>query len=166
VERILTNSSRSGYSHVLMIEEAHDLGVRTLKYLKRFWEMEDGFRKLLSIILVGQVELKAMLDESRNWDAREVIRRMEVLEIAPLGTGADIAAYLDIKFGRLGKERRAIITDEGCEALAAKLRRQTRANVVYSVAFPLLVNNWTKRAMNSAAELGASTVDAEIVNAL
>jgi len=166
VERILTNSSRSGYSHVLMIEEAHDLDVRTLKYLKRFWEMEDGFKKLLSIILVGQVELKAKLDESRNWEAREVIRRMEVLEIEPLGTGADIAAYLDIKFGRLGKDRKTVITDGGCEALAAKLRRQTRTNVVYSVAYPLLVNNWTKRAMNEAADLGVSVVDAEVVNAL
>ena len=36
VEYILTNSSRSVFSHVLMIEEAHDLSVQTLKYLKRF----------------------------------------------------------------------------------------------------------------------------------
>jgi type II secretory pathway predicted ATPase ExeA len=48
VERILTNSSRAGYSHVLMIEEAHDLAIQTLKYLKRFWEMEDGYKKLLA----------------------------------------------------------------------------------------------------------------------
>ena len=166
VERILTNSSRSGYSHVLMIEEAHDLNIQTLKYLKRFWEMEDGFKKLLAIILIGQIELKAKLDESRNWEAREVIRRIEVLEIEPLGTGADIAAYLDIKFGRLGKDRGAVITDAGCDALAVKLQRQTRNNIVYSVAYPLLVNNWTKRAMNEAAELGAKIVDAEVVNAL
>jgi type II secretory pathway predicted ATPase ExeA len=50
VERILTNSSRSGYSHILMIEEAHDLNIQTLKYLKRFWEMEDGFKKLLIMV--------------------------------------------------------------------------------------------------------------------
>jgi len=166
VERILTNSSRAGYSHVLMIEEAHDLDIRTLKYLKRFWEMEDGFKKLLSIVLVGQVEMKAKLDESKNWEAREVIRRMEVLEIEPLGSGEQIAAYLDIKFGRLGKDRRAVIDDAGCGALAAKLRRQTRNGLVYSVAFPLLINTWTRRAMNSAAELGAALVDAEVVNAL
>jgi len=166
VERLLTNSSRSGYSHALVIEEAHDLDVRTLKYLKRFWEMEDGFKKLLSIILVGQVELKGKLDESKNWEAREVIRRMEVLEIAPLGSGAEIAAYLDVKFARIGKDRASVIDDGGCEALAAKLRRQTRNGVVYSVAFPLLVNNWTRRAMNSAAALGASIADAEVVNAL
>jgi type II secretory pathway predicted ATPase ExeA len=166
VERILTNSSRSGYNHVLMIEEAHDLSIQTLKYLKRFWEMEDGFKKLLSIVLIGQIELRAKLDEGKNWEAREVIRRMELLEIGPLGTGTDIAAYLDIKFSRIRKDRKAVIDDSGCEALAAKLRRQTRNGVVYSVAYPLLVNNWCRRAMNEAVELGADLVDADVVNAL
>ena len=37
---------------------------------------------------------------------------------------------------------------------------------VYSVGYPLLVNNWTRRAMNEAAELGADAVDADVVNAL
>ena len=166
VERILTNSSRAGYSHVLMIEEAHDMSVQTLKYLKRFWELEDGFKKLLAIVLIGQVEMKLKLDESKNWEAREVIRRMEVLELTPLGTGADVAAYLDIKFGRLGKERAKIINDSGCDALARKLYRQTRTGVAYSVAFPLSVNNWCRRAMNMAEELGADCVDAEVVNSL
>jgi type II secretory pathway predicted ATPase ExeA len=166
IEKILTNSSRAGYSHVLMIEEAHDLTINTLKYLKRFWELEDGYKKLLAIVLIGQIEMKNKLDESRNWEAREVIRRMEVLELSPLGNGAEIAAYLDIKFGRLGKERQAVIDDSGCEALAARLRKQTRTEVVYSVAFPLLINNWTRKAMNLATELGVAVVDAEVVNAI
>lgn len=166
VEKILTNSSRAGYSHVLMIEEAHDLNIWTLKYLKRFWELEDGFKKLLAIVLIGQIEMKAKLDESQNWEAREVIRRIEILELKPLGSGKEIADYLDIKFSRLGKVRSKIITDEGCEALAAKLRKQTRNHVVYSVGYPLLVNNWTRRAMNEAAELGADAVDADVVNSL
>jgi type II secretory pathway predicted ATPase ExeA len=59
-----------------------------------------------------------------------------------------------------------VIDDSGCEALAAKLRRQTKNGVVYSVAFPLLVNNWCRRAMNEAAELGAGLVDADVVNSL
>ena len=166
VEKILTNSSRAGYNHVLMIEEAHDLSIPTLKYLKRFWELEDGFKKLLAIVLIGQTEMKAKLDESQNWEAREVIRRIEVLEIKPLGTGEEIAEYLDIKFKRLGKERAKIITDEGCEALADKLRKQTRRGVPYSVAYPLLINRWTRLAMNQAAELGADCVDADVVNSL
>jgi type II secretory pathway predicted ATPase ExeA len=126
VERILTNSSRSGYNHVLMIEEAHDLSIQTLKYLKRFWELEDGFKKLLAIVLIGQVELKANLDEGKNRAARELIRRMEILEIAPLGSGGEIAAYLDIKFSRINKDRKKVIDDKGCEALAARLRNRTR----------------------------------------
>ena len=166
VERILVNSSRAGYNHVLMIEEAHDLSIPTLKYLKRFWELEDGFKKLLAIVLIGQVEMKAKLDESQNWEAREVIRRIEILELHPLGTGKEIADYLDIKFKRLEKERSKIITNEGCEALAEKLRKATRRNVVYSVAYPLLINNWVRRAMNQAAELGADAVDADVVNSL
>jgi type II secretory pathway predicted ATPase ExeA len=165
VEQILTNSSRSGFSHVLMIEEAHDLSIQTLKYLKRFWEMEDGFRKLLAIVLIGQPEMKGKLDESRNWEAREIIRRMEVLELEPL-EDRDITAYLDLKFGRLNKDRRSIFTDEACMALARKLQRQTRNGVVYSVAYPLLINRWARNAMNLAASLKVKTVDAEVVNSL
>lgn len=166
VERILTNSSRSGFNHVLMIEESHDLTIPTLKYLKRFWELEDGFKKLLSIVLIGQVEMKSKLDESKNWEAREVIRRMEILEMDPMGTGEEIAAYLDIKFNRIGRERNKIITDEGCTALAEKLRNKTRNGIVYSVSYPLLVNNWCKKAMNLAAELGADVVDADVIKSL
>lgn len=166
IERILVNSSRAGWNHVLIIEEAHDLTINTLKYLKRFWELEDGFKKLLAIILVGQVEMKAKLDESKNWEAREVIRRMEVVELDPLAGAEEVEHYLDLKFGRLGLDRKAIIDDAGCAALAARLQRQTRQNVVYSVAYPLLVNNWTRRALNLAAELGSKVVDADIVNGL
>jgi type II secretory pathway predicted ATPase ExeA len=166
VEHILTNSSRSGFSHVLMIEEAHDLSIQTLKYLKRFWELEDGFKKLLAIVLIGQVEMKAKLDESKNWEAREIIRRMEILELEPLGEGKDIAGYLDIKFSRIGKTRAAVFDDTACDALARKLRRQTLNGVVYSVAYPLNVNNWARRAMNLAASLNVKVVDADVVNSL
>jgi len=165
VEHILTNSSRSGYAHILMIEEAHDLSIQTLKYLKRFWELEDGFKKLLAIVLIGQIEMKAKLDESRNWEAREIIRRMEILELEPLD-GKEIAGYLDIKFKRLNRERKEIFTDDACAALGRKLLRQASNDVVYSVAYPLLVNNWARKAMNLAASMKVKIVDADVVNSL
>ncbi len=166
VERILTNSSRSGWNHVLVIEEAHDLSIATLKYLKRFWELEDGFKKLLAIVLVGQLEMKAKLDESKNWEAREVIRRIEVVELDPLADKDEIGEYLQLKFDRLGRQLAEVISPSGIEALATRLRRTTREGVAYSVAFPLLVNNWTRRALNLAADLGADLVDAEVVMSL
>ena len=91
---------------------------------------------------------------------------MELLEVEPLGSGEGIGGYLDIKFGRLGKERRSVIDDTGCAALGAKLWRQTRNGVVYSVAYPLLINSLTRRAMNAAAELWVEWVDADVVNTL
>jgi len=166
VEHILTNSSRSGFAHILMIEEAHDLSIQTLKYLKRFWELEDGFKKLLAVVLIGQVEMKAKLDESKNWEAREIIRRMEILELEPLADKKEIAGYLDLKFSRLKKDRKEVFTDDACEALARKLQRQTRNDVVYSVAYPLLINNWARKAMNLAASMKVKIVDADVVNSL
>ena len=165
VERILTSSSRSGFSHVLMIEEAHDLSIQTLKHLKRFWELEDGFKKLLAIVLIGQAEMRVKLDEGRNWEAREIIRRIEILELEAL-EGKEIAEYLDIKFSRLGKERNTVFTDDACEALARRLQRQTRNGAVYSVASPILINNWAREAMNLAASMKVKIVDADVVNSL
>ncbi|HBI6952446.1 TPA: AAA family ATPase, partial [Serratia marcescens] len=71
LHRVLKDSSNAGYSHVLVIEEAHSLPLPTLKHLKRFFELENGFKKLLSIVLVGQPELAMKLSE-RNQEVREV----------------------------------------------------------------------------------------------
>lgn len=163
IERVLTASSRAGWSHVLMIEEAHDLDVRTLKYLKRFWELEDGFKKLLSVILVAQPEIKGMLDESRNPEAREIIRRMEVAEISPFENPDELKEYLTLKFARVGVKVGEVM-DEGCyQAILDKLVRKTRSGYRLNYAYPLTVNNMVKKAMNTAADIGQSLVDAETI---
>ncbi|VEI45183.1 Uncharacterised protein [Actinobacillus equuli] len=53
--------------------------------------MEDGFKKLLSIVLIGQPELKLKLSE-RNTEVREVVQRCEVVELAPLD--AELERYV------------------------------------------------------------------------
>ena len=50
-------SHRTGTRHVVLIEEAHAMPKATLRHLKRFVELEDGFSRLLSVILLGQNEL-------------------------------------------------------------------------------------------------------------
>ena len=80
LHRVLRDSRRAGNSHVLIIEEAHGLSIPTIKHLKRFFELEDGFKKLLSIILIGQTELKLKLSET-NHEVREVVQRCEVVEL-------------------------------------------------------------------------------------
>ncbi len=162
IEQMLTASSRAGYSHVLMIEEAHDLHVKTLKYLKRFWEMEDGFRKLLAIILIGQPELRGKLDERQNFEAREVIRRCEIAELEPLN--GDLEEYLKLKLKRVGKELPELFDPGAFDAIRQRLTLRTaNGQRTLSMHYPLVVNNTVVKCMNLAAEIGAPKVNADIV---
>jgi type II secretory pathway predicted ATPase ExeA len=165
VEEILIGSCRTGNSHVLVIEEAQDLPVSTLKYLKRFWELEDGFKKLLAIILVGQPELKAKLDERQNYAAREVIRRCEVVELPPLDD--HLEEYLNLKFKRIGKSARHIFEKDAFDAIRAKLTLKRRGgDGSLSLLYPLVVNNLVVKAINAAAEIGAKKISADLINEL
>lgn len=163
-ERLLRDSSRAGNTHALMIEEAHDLSIQTLKSLKRFWELEDGFKRLLGIILVGQPELKAKLDERQNFEAREVIRRCEVAELAPLDR--NLEDYLALKFRRVGADASKIFAADVYDAIRIRLTRQTNTRATASMLYPLVVNNLATKAMNLAAEIGAERVSADVIKEL
>lgn len=166
IERLLQNSSRAGWSHTIIIEEAHDLSPQTLKYLKRFWELEDGFKKLLSIILIAQPEIKPKLDESRNWEAREVIRRIEIAELPPLNTAEEIEKYLGMKLKTAGIESSKVFSAGAAKALVNKLTRQTSRGEKVLRSYPLTLNNLVKNAINLAAEVGSDRVTKEIIHEL
>lgn len=165
VRRLLLDRAKSGFRAVLMIEEAHDLNINTLKYLKRFYELEDGYRKLLGIILIGQSELKHRFDEGTNVDMREVIRRVQVAEIR--GLNGHLQGYLAVKFKRVGKDVAEIFAADAFEALSRRLTSTSRdGKQKISHAYPLLVNNYVARAMNTAAELGEGLITADVVMSL
>lgn len=165
VQRLLMDRAKSGYRHVLIVEEAHDLKVQTLKYLKRFYELEDGYRKLLGIILIGQTELKHLFDERQNVDMREVIRRVQVAEIK--GLNGNLEAYLSVKFKRVGKTIEDVFAVDAYDALSQRLTNVSRdGKSKISHAYPLLVNNYVARAMNLAHEMGEPRISADVVMAL
>ena len=160
LHRLLRESSRAGNRHVLIIEEAHSLPPATLKHLKRFWELEDGFKKLLGIILVGQPELRLRLSET-NPEVREVVQRIELIELRPLDNELD--AYLSFKFQRLGKNASDIITEDGIGAMRERLTVNAGKRGKVSLLYPLACNNFLTAAMNLAAELGIPQVDADVL---
>ncbi|GBG03929.1 hypothetical protein AZSI13_32560 [Azospira sp. I13] len=162
---LLLGSSRAGNSHVLIIEEAHDIPTECLKQLKRFWELEDGFKRLLSIVLVGQPELKQKLDERVNWEAREVIRRCEIAELQPLGN--NLKDYLQHKFKRIDVALDKVMAPDSFDAIYARLTRvKPGSREVLSQLYPLVVNNLVTKAMNRAAELGIPQVTGDLVKEL
>ena len=165
LHHLLRESFRSGNRHVLVIEEAHGMPTATLKHLKRFFELEDGFKKLLSIILIGQTELRMKLSE-QNAEVREVVQRIEIVELPALDN--HLADYLAFKFKRVGLQLDQVMDAGAVEALREKLsiaKRGTRPNQreLHSLLYPLAVANVTTAAINLAASIGAPLVTAEII---
>lgn len=161
VHQLLLERAKQGFRAVLIIEEAHDLHTSTLKYLKRFYELEDGYRKLLGIILVGQVELKSLFDETIHIEMREVIRRIQTAEIR--GLNGNIKDYLTLKLKRVGAKAEDIFTDGAIEALGRRLTTKDRQNKTISHAYPLMINNYAAKAMNEAYELGEPQVTEMVI---
>lgn len=166
LHKALKDSHAAGYRHCVVIDEAHSLPIATLKHLKRFFELEMGFKKLLSIILVGQPELSIKLSE-RNQEVREVVQRCEVVELLPLNDGR-LEEYLRFKFGRQNKPVAEIIDANGIAALRERLtipsNRRDRPEI--SLLYPLAVGNLITACMNLAADIKAPVITAAVVKEL
>ncbi|WP_198912593.1 AAA family ATPase [Desulfuromonas acetoxidans] len=164
VQRLLLDRSRNGFRHVIILEESHDLSVPVLKYLKRFHELEDGYKKMLGIILVAQTELKSRFTESQNIDMREVIQRVQIAEIH--GLNGSLKGYLKVKFERLGVKLDSIFTDDAFDMISSRLTTQDDSRRKVSLAHPLRVNSLVIDAINLAHEMGEERVTGDVIQAL
>ena len=168
VHRVLRDGNRAGMKYLLVIEEAHGLPTATLKHLKRFFELEDGFKKLLGIVLIGQTELRMRLSE-QNHEVREVVQRCEVVELSPLDN--ELLPYLGFKFQRAGKLLGDVVESSAIEAIRAKLtfssspsgRGARGEGRSVSLIYPLAVSNLLIASMNLAASQGFPKVDGDLV---
>ena len=151
---VLRDSHRTGARHVLVIEEAHCMPVQTLKHLKRYLELKDGMKPLMSVILLGQPELALKLNE-QDPGVREVVQRIELVPLAPLDQ--HLEAYLQHRFGRAGVKLTDVVDASGMDALRARLT-PAQGRHRGSLLYPLAVHNCLTAAMNAAADLGAPKV--------
>ena len=160
LHQMLIASSRGGNRHVLVIEEAHDLHVQTIKSLKRFWELKDGMRRLLSIILIGQTELKGKLSNTQA-EVREVVQRCDIIELPPI---KDPEAYLAFRFKVAGAVISNIFEPEALALLQEQLvvASSLNSNGVY-LGYPLAIANLARAAMSKAYEIGESTVTGDVM---
>ncbi len=164
IHQLLKESHKAGNKHLLIIEEAHSLPLPTLKHLKRFFELEDGYQKLLGIVLIGQNELALKLSE-QNPAIREVVQRCEIATLDPIAPN-ELGSYLS---HRLGKQKplNQLIDESGILAMTNKLvRTDNKGKVVQSLLYPLAVGNLITGAMNLCAELGVPVINADVINNL
>jgi type II secretory pathway predicted ATPase ExeA len=167
VKALLTAGHRAGQRYVLIIEEAHCLPTPTLKHLKRFAEIKDGLASLLSIVLVGQTELRSRLSVN-NSDVREVAQRCDMIELPALDN--ELASYLKFKFGRITIDVDSVLTPAAVDALRERLtfakRSAGKAHAMsgaVSLVYPLAVANAVTAALNMATSLGAPLIDVDII---
>jgi type II secretory pathway predicted ATPase ExeA len=160
VHQTLKKSHAAGFRHVLIIEEAHSIPIATLKHLKRMRDqLESGFSKLLSIILIGQPELATKLSP-KNGEVREVVQRIEIAELRPVPM-AGVEEHLDFRFSRIGKPLAQVMDASGIQAIVSRLSDSGRDRS--SQLYPLAIGNLVVAAMNLAAELGEPLVTADVV---
>lgn len=163
VHELLKSSRAAGYSHLLVIEEAHRMPLTTLKHLKNFMELKDGLRRLLGVCLIGQPELRLLLSE-QNPEVREIVQRCEQITMEPLD--ADLEGYLTHKLERAGTKLADVLEADALDAIRARLismPRGGRTSDAVSMCFPLVVNNLVCRALNAAAQVGYPKVDAQVI---
>lgn len=160
LHKTLRNSHAGGFRHVLIIEEAHAIPIPTLKHLKRMRDqLEEGFDKLLSIILIGQPELLIKLSP-RNGEVREVAQRIEIAELPPVQVG-ELEQFLTFRLDRAGKRLDELFDQEGLHAVAERLGSSGRDKS--SQLYPLAIGNLVVAALNFAASIGEPRVTADVV---
>jgi type II secretory pathway predicted ATPase ExeA len=162
--KILSRRQEENCRQCLMIEEAHTLDVSAFKALKQIYEFQNGFKKYLGIILIGQVELLPKLQEERNPVMREVIRRIAIAEIKGLSLGG-IEKYIAFKFERAGLSFEKVFDSKAFKAMNAKLLKRKGRKTIRGT-YPLSVNLLAVKAMNKAAMLKEKKVTAALVESL
>lgn len=134
LHKALRASHTAGSRHLLIIEEAHSLSTPTIKHLKRYRELELGYTKLVSIILIGQPELLIKLSP-RNGEVREVAQRIEIVELPPLTVGG-LEQHLAFRFERVGKPLSDVIDASGLQAIIERLGASRKTSPACSIPWP------------------------------
>jgi type II secretory pathway predicted ATPase ExeA len=149
VGRVLEEAYKDNRRVIVLIDEAHLLRVDALLALKRIYEFEIGFKKLLSIVLVGQDFLAKNL--KTNFQLSEVSQRVDLYELGSLN--GSLGLYVRHKLERAGCGRE-LFDNSAFKAIGERFDT------------PLSVNNVAAAALLAAHDCGEKHVSAEIVRSI
>jgi len=145
----LEQASKDGKKPLVVIDEAHLLTDSALLTLKRLFEFKIAFKRLLTIILVGQPLLLKRL--RGNYFLSEVAQRVDCIQLNSLD--GQLSQYIEFRLQRAGLNgSSAHLFDKSAIKALAKI-----ANT------PLSVNNLCSAALIRAYDLGERVMNAEIV---
>ncbi len=149
ITRHLLATHRAGRSTVMIIDEAQNLSPAVLEQVRLLTNLETDDRKLLRIILIGQPELKEMLERQ---DLRQLAQRITARYHLGSLSREDTYAYIMHRMSRAGGNPQAFS--------AGALRR------IYALSkgTPRLINVIADRSLLGAYTLGRHQVTTRIVS--
>jgi general secretion pathway protein A len=150
INGFLLKAHASGRSNVLIIDEAQNLSTEVLEQLRLLTNLETSEKKLLQIILIGQPELRQMLEQPELEQlAQRVVARFHLDALSEPETAQYIAHRLSVA-GLQG----AIPFDEKAVRRIHRLSR----------GVPRRINLLCDRALLGAFVNGSHTVDSRIIS--
>jgi general secretion pathway protein A len=136
LNKLLLERIAAGKRIVLIIDESQNLSFEVLEHLRLLSNLETDTQKLLQIILLGQPELKAKLQEKRLRQLRQ--RILVHCELNPLDRD-EVRAYLQHRLSVAGANGRPRFTSWAI--------RRIHAN---TGGVPRMINNLCDKALLSA----------------
>jgi general secretion pathway protein A len=115
LQKLLIEWHLEGKVSTLIVDEAHKLSPEVLEEIRLWSNFEFSDQKLLQIVLVGQPELRDILNRE---DLRQLKQRIALrFTIAPLSP-AEVEAYIQHRWGRSGAAAPMPVTPEAVELIA------------------------------------------------
>lgn len=149
LNRYLLAAHAKGRITALLIDEAQNLSMDTLEQLRLLTNLETGKQKLLKIILLGQPELRQLLE---NEEVAQINQRITSrYHLLPLAC-EDVSAYVEHRLAVAGGRKR--VFSEAAIRRVAELSR----------GVPRLINVLCDRALLGAYVEEQDQVDLKIVN--
>ncbi len=134
---------------LLLVDEAHHLGVDHLEELRLLGNLEADGHRALQVVLIGQ---SALLDTLRQPELAGLRQRLALrVELEPLDVH-EAADYLLHQIRSVGGRPEDVFGDEAIESLVGA-----------TAGVPRLLNQTAFQALTLAAEAGAQQVDVEAV---
>jgi general secretion pathway protein A len=90
-----------GYNTAIIIDEAHNLGAQSLETLRMLSNLEHNGQKLVQILLVGQPELKQLIDQP---NLRQLRSRISIYLVLDALSPKETQRYVEFKLSNAGSE--------------------------------------------------------------
>jgi general secretion pathway protein A len=126
LKNYLIKQLKQNHTVAMLIDEAQNLSDETLENLKLLSNLETDQEKLLQIVLMGQPELEAKLDQPELWPLKQ---RVTVhCQLGPLSDD-EVGPYIDFRLRTAGYEGRGLFHRDAVQQIA-----------FYSKGIPRLIN--------------------------